>query len=376
MSRSSPLRPQGARDPSGGARGATPRRGPPSPGTGPSRRRPTASRGPRAAGAGCARSARRRPVEDHGDGVGVVPQVGQLVIGVAVVGVDRDEAGLDGGVHDSRYSGAVVQVEGHLVLVGRRGRAASGPPVGPAVELAPVRWRSPWTRRAASGWASADGLPDVGVVPVGRHGPAPRSPWRRADTAIRRAAYAAPVDLGLPADDDPRPSARCGHGWRDHPRPSGRQLAEAGYVAPHWPAPWGRGADPVGQLVIDEELRRGRGASPGQPDRHRVGRTHPPLCRHRRAEGAVALADALGGGVLVPALQRARRRLGPGRAVAPGPCATATTGWSPARRSGRASPTWRSGGSCWPAPTRRRQSTRASPTSSARWTRRASRSGR
>lgn len=41
-----------------------------------------------------------------------------------------------------------------------------------------------------------------------------------------------------------------------NPEPGPRQLAEAGYVAPHWPAPWGLGADPVAQLVIDEELRR------------------------------------------------------------------------------------------------------------------------
>jgi 3-oxochol-4-en-24-oyl-CoA dehydrogenase len=34
-----------------------------------------------------------------------------------------------------------------------------------------------------------------------------------------------------------------------------RRLAEAGYVAPHWPKPWGRDAGPVQQLVIDEELR-------------------------------------------------------------------------------------------------------------------------
>jgi alkylation response protein AidB-like acyl-CoA dehydrogenase len=39
-----------------------------------------------------------------------------------------------------------------------------------------------------------------------------------------------------------------------HPNPSGRQLADAGYVAPHWPEPWGLDADPVDQLIIDEEL--------------------------------------------------------------------------------------------------------------------------
>ncbi|MHB8220865.1 MAG: acyl-CoA dehydrogenase family protein [Acidimicrobiales bacterium] len=63
------------------------------------------------------------------------------------------------------------------------------------------------------------------------------------------------MDLGLPGDDHPER-----HAFRtwlaDHPRPTGRQLAEAGYVVPHWPAPWGRSADPIAQLVIDDELRR------------------------------------------------------------------------------------------------------------------------
>jgi alkylation response protein AidB-like acyl-CoA dehydrogenase len=31
-------------------------------------------------------------------------------------------------------------------------------------------------------------------------------------------------------------------------------LAEAGLIAPHWPPPWGRGASPLEQLVIDEEM--------------------------------------------------------------------------------------------------------------------------
>jgi alkylation response protein AidB-like acyl-CoA dehydrogenase len=63
------------------------------------------------------------------------------------------------------------------------------------------------------------------------------------------------VDFELPADDDPRRAAV--RDWlARHPRPGGRELAEAGYVAPHWPAPWGLDADPVHQLVIDDELRR------------------------------------------------------------------------------------------------------------------------
>jgi alkylation response protein AidB-like acyl-CoA dehydrogenase len=31
-------------------------------------------------------------------------------------------------------------------------------------------------------------------------------------------------------------------------------LAEAGLITPHWPVPWGRGASPLEQLVIDEEM--------------------------------------------------------------------------------------------------------------------------
>ena len=41
-----------------------------------------------------------------------------------------------------------------------------------------------------------------------------------------------------------------------NPHPTGRQLAEAGLVAPHLPEPWGRSASPLDQIIIDEELRR------------------------------------------------------------------------------------------------------------------------
>ncbi len=33
-------------------------------------------------------------------------------------------------------------------------------------------------------------------------------------------------------------------------------LANSGYLFPHWPEPWGRGAGPVEQLVVEQELRR------------------------------------------------------------------------------------------------------------------------
>lgn len=63
------------------------------------------------------------------------------------------------------------------------------------------------------------------------------------------------MDFDLPKDDDPRRVAV--RRWLEaHPEPTGRQLAEAGYVAPHWPAPYGLDAFPLQQLIIDEELSR------------------------------------------------------------------------------------------------------------------------
>ena len=72
------------------------------------------------------------------------------------------------------------------------------------------------------------------------------------------------MDFDLPADDDPRRLEV--RGWlAAHPSPSGRQLAEAGYVAPHWPGPYGLDADPITQIVIDDELDRAGVARPSNP---------------------------------------------------------------------------------------------------------------
>ncbi len=43
------------------------------------------------------------------------------------------------------------------------------------------------------------------------------------------------------------------------------RLATNGYVAPHWPRPWGRDASPIEQLVIDEELKRALAPKPMNP---------------------------------------------------------------------------------------------------------------
>ncbi len=72
------------------------------------------------------------------------------------------------------------------------------------------------------------------------------------------------MDLELPGEDHPERIAV--RSWLEqHPHAAGRQLAEAGYVAPHWPRPWGLEADPITQLVIDDELRRAGVTRPVNP---------------------------------------------------------------------------------------------------------------
>ncbi len=77
-------------------------------------------------------------------------------------------------------------------------------------------------------------------------------PAFRIDTApVTNAAYAAFVDAG--GYDDPRWWTAVG--WRHR--------TEAGLVAPHWPKPWGLDADPIHQIIIDDELKLFYG--PGGP---------------------------------------------------------------------------------------------------------------
>jgi len=63
------------------------------------------------------------------------------------------------------------------------------------------------------------------------------------------------MDFKLPGEDDPRRAA-VRRWFAEHPRPTGRELAEAGYAVPHWPKPWGLAAEPELQIIIDEEMSR------------------------------------------------------------------------------------------------------------------------
>lgn len=65
-------------------------------------------------------------------------------------------------------------------------------------------------------------------------------------------------------EDDPRRLA-VRRFLAEHPAPTATELAEAGLVAPHWPAPWGLGAEPEHQLIVDDELARAGVARPVNP---------------------------------------------------------------------------------------------------------------
>ena len=72
------------------------------------------------------------------------------------------------------------------------------------------------------------------------------------------------MDFQLPGADDPRRRA-VREFLAVHPRPTSTQLAEAGYVAPQWPAPWGLDADAIHQLIIDDELAKAKVRRPVNP---------------------------------------------------------------------------------------------------------------
>ena len=69
------------------------------------------------------------------------------------------------------------------------------------------------------------------------------------------------MDDLLPGDDDPR-RQHVRRWLAEHPNPTNRELAESGFVAPHWPRPYGIDADPVHQLIIDDELARAKVSRP------------------------------------------------------------------------------------------------------------------
>ena len=107
-----------------------------------------------------------RPVEHDGDHVGVVPQVDELVGGVAVVGVDHGEADLERGEERLQVLGRVVQVLRDLVLFRGTGcEQRRGDAVGATVELRPRERAVALLLREGVGDLVGHRLPEVGEVP-------------------------------------------------------------------------------------------------------------------------------------------------------------------------------------------------------------------
>jgi len=87
---------------------------------------------------------------------------------------------------------------------------------------------------------------------------------------VGAAAYSPGVEIELPPEaeahraevraflDENAPGGRYPPDWN-------RRLAAAGFVAPHWPRPWGLDASPLQQLVIDQELRSAAAPRPSNP---------------------------------------------------------------------------------------------------------------
>jgi alkylation response protein AidB-like acyl-CoA dehydrogenase len=110
---------------------------------------------------------------------------------------------------------------------------------------------------------------------VGSSGESASTLCRRAQTGVRRTGQ---IDFAG-QDAEFRSDARRG-AERIAARPDDERrvaLAESGYLAPHWPAPYGLGAGPVQQLVIDQELAE---AGVERPDLVIGGWAAPTILEH------------------------------------------------------------------------------------------------
>jgi alkylation response protein AidB-like acyl-CoA dehydrogenase len=92
-----------------------------------------------------------------------------------------------------------------------------------------------------------------------------RSSWHLAASALARAGVRRnrALDLGGEADGyraEVREFLPTLDGLDDQARRVA--IADAGYLVPHWPAPYGRSAGPIEQLVIDEEFAKAGVARP------------------------------------------------------------------------------------------------------------------
>ena len=209
-----------------------------------------------------------------------------------------------------------------------------------------------------------------------------RGPWTCA-TVPRTRPFAPRSAPGWPSTwwaSTRRSAAGAARGTR----PSGfevrlrweRELAAGGWTCVGWPAEHGgRGASLAQQVIFNEEYVRAR--APGRVGVVGEGLLGPTLIQYGTdaQQDRFLPPDPPGHGAVVPGLLGARRRQRPGQRGRPGPSSTGTSGWSPARRSGRRSPTRPTGASSCAAPSPAPPATAAFPTCWCPWTSPAWRSG-
>src|SRR4029079_4261133 len=73
----------------------------------------------------------------------------------------------------------------------------------------------------------------------------------------QRSGQAHGASFTLPAEAEAHRSQAREAGTRLQSQPEDKRrdfLVDSGYLVPHWPKPWGRAADVLEQLVIEEEL--------------------------------------------------------------------------------------------------------------------------
>jgi alkylation response protein AidB-like acyl-CoA dehydrogenase len=110
-------------------------------------------------------------------------------------------------------------------------------------------------------------------------------PWRERAAVLvlagARRSFDAHAGADADADDDRQlVRSRVGEIAALPEQQRRAALAGAGYLAPHWPAPYGLAASPGHQLMIDEELSR---AGVARPDLAIAGWAVPTILRHGTA---------------------------------------------------------------------------------------------
>ena len=94
----------------------------------------------------------------------------------------------------------------------------------------------------------------------------PSARWAERVAELARSGVSRPIQVELPGGDGPLRERLRGE-LAEIAALTGteraRALADGGWVVPHLPRPWGRGADALEQVVIDQEMRAARVRAPG-----------------------------------------------------------------------------------------------------------------